>query len=42
MISKATQGSDWDKPFLDKSTEEKASILTEAILNITSYFIQSR
>ena len=31
MISKATQGSDWDKPFLDKSTEEKASILTKAL-----------
>ena len=28
MISKAIQGFDWDKAFLDKSTEEKASILT--------------
>ena len=31
MISKAIQGFDWDKAFLDKSTEEKASILTKAL-----------
>ena len=39
MISKAIQGFDWDKAFLDKSTEEKASILTKTILNIMSNFI---
>ena len=39
MISKAIQGFDWDKAFLDKSAEEKASILTKTILNIMSNFI---
>ena len=39
MISKAIQGFDWDKAFLDKSTKEKASILTKTILNIMSNFI---
>ena len=39
MISKATQGFDWDKAFLDKSTEEKVSILTKTILNIMGNFI---
>ena len=34
MISKAIQGFDWDKAFLEKGTEEKASILTKTILNI--------
>ena len=32
MISKAIQSFDWDKAFSDKSTDEKASILTKAIL----------
>ena len=39
MISKAIQGFDWDKAFLDEGTEEKASILTKTILNIMSNFI---
>ena len=39
MISRAIQGFNWDKAFLDKSTEEKASILAKAILNIMSNFI---
>ena len=39
MISKAIQGFDWDKAFLDNSTEEKASIFTKTILNIMSNFI---
>ena len=39
MISKAIQGFDWDKAFLDKSAKEKASILTKALLNIMSNFI---
>ena len=39
MIFKAIQGFDWDKAFLDKNTEEKASILTKTILNIMSNFI---
>ena len=39
MISKAIQGFDQDKAFLDKSTEEKASIFTKTILNIMSNFI---
>ena len=39
MISKTIQGFDWDKSFLDKSTDEKASILTKAVLNIMSNFI---
>ena len=34
MISKAIQGFNWDKTFSDKSTDEKASILTKAILNV--------
>ena len=29
MISKTIQSFDWDKALLDKSTEEKASILTK-------------
>ena len=39
MISKVIQGFNWDKAFLDNSTEEKASILTKAIFNIMSNFI---
>ena len=39
MISKAIRGFDWDKAVLDKSTEEKASVLTKTILNIMSNFI---
>ena len=39
MISKAMEGFDWDNGFSDKSTDEKASILTKAILNIISNFI---
>ena len=40
MISTAIQGFDWDKAFIDKSTEEKASVLlTKTILNIMSNFI---
>ena len=39
MISKAIQCFDWDKAFLEKSIEEKASILKKAILNIMSNFI---
>ena len=39
MISKAIQGFDWDKAFLDKGTEEKSSILTKSIFNIMSNFI---
>ena len=38
MISKVIQGFDWDKAFLDKSNEDKASILTKTILNIMSNF----
>ena len=33
------QGFDWDKAFSGKSTDEKASILAKAILNIMSNFI---
>ena len=36
MISTAIQGFDWDKAFLNKSTEEKASILAKTILNSMS------
>ena len=39
MITKAVQGFDWDNAFLDKSTEQKASILIKTILNIMSNFI---
>ena len=39
MISKAIQGFDLDKAFLDKSTKENAFILTKTILNIMSNFI---
>ena len=39
MVSKAIQGFDWDKAFLDKSTGEKVSIFTKTILNIMSNFI---
>ena len=39
MISKAIQGFDWDKEFLDRKAEEKASILTKTLLNIISNFI---
>ena len=34
MISKTIQGFNWNKTFSDKSTDEKASILTKAILNV--------
>ena len=36
---KAIEGFDWDKTFSDKSADEKASILTKAILNIIINFI---
>ena len=39
MISKAIQGLDWNKAFSDKSTDEKAFILTKAILNVMSNFV---
>ena len=42
MISKANQGFYWGKVFLDKSTEEKASILTKTIVNIMSNFIRNK
>ena len=40
ITSKAIQGFEWDKAFLDKNIEEKASILTNSILNFMSNFIQ--
>ena len=39
MISETIQGFDWDKAFSDKSTDEKASILTKATLSIMTTFI---
>ena len=39
MISEDIQSFDWDKAFLDKRAEEKASIFTKTILNIMSNFI---
>ena len=42
MITKAVQGFDWDNAFLDKSTEQKASILIKTILNIMSNFIPNK
>ena len=39
MFFKSISGSDRDKAFLDKSTEEKAYILTQTIINIMSNFI---
>ena len=39
MNSKTIEGFDWDKAFLDKNTDEKASILTKATLKIMSDFI---
>ena len=39
MISKSIQGFGWDKAFSDKNTDEKASILTKAILSIVNNFI---
>ena len=42
MISKAIQGFDWDKAFLDNGTEEKASILTKTTVNIMSNFILNK
>ena len=39
MISKTIEGFDRHKAFLDKSVDEKISILTKAILNIMSNFI---
>ena len=39
MISIAIEGFDWDKAFLDKSADEKTSILTKTILNIMGNFI---
>ena len=39
VFFKSISGSDRDKAFLDKSTEEKAYILTQTIINIMSNFI---
>ena len=39
MISKAIEGFDWDKAFLEKSANEKPSILPKPILNVMSSFI---
>ena len=39
MIFKAIEGFDWDKPFSGNSADEKASILTKAMVNIMSNFI---
>ena len=39
MISKAIEGFDWRKAFSEKSVDEKASILTQTLLNILSNFI---
>ena len=39
MIFKAIQGFDWVKALLDKSADEKTSILTKTILNIMSNFV---
>ena len=36
---KAIEGFDWDKAFSDNSADEKASILTKAILSISINFI---
>ena len=38
MIAKVTEGIDWNKAFLDKKADEKASILTKTISNIMSNF----
>ena len=39
MISRAIEGFDWNKAFSGKNIDEKASILTQTILNIMSNFI---
>ena len=39
MIFKAIQGFDWVKALLDKSADEKTSILTKTILNIMSNLV---
>ena len=39
IISKAIEAFDWDKAYLDKTADEKTSILTKTILNIISNFI---
>ena len=39
MISKAIESFDWVKAFLDKSFDEKISILKKTILNIMSNFV---
>ena len=41
MIPKAIEGFDWNKAFLNKSTEEKAFIFTKANINIMSNFISN-
>ena len=41
MIAKVIEGIDWDKAFLDKKTDEKASILIKTIFNIMSNFISN-
>ena len=42
MISKAIEDFDQDKPLSDKSTDEKASIVTKSILTIKSNFILNK
>ena len=41
MIPKAIEGFDWNKAFLNKSTEEKAFIFTKVNINIMSNFISN-
>ena len=41
MISRAIEGFDWNKAFSGKNIDEKASILTQTILNIMSNFIRN-
>ena len=41
MIAKVIEDIDWDNAFLDKKTDEKASILTKTIFNIMSNFISN-
>ena len=41
MIAKVIEDIDWDNAFLDKKTDEEASILTKTIFNIMSNFISN-
>ena len=41
MTSRAIEGFDWNKAFSGKNIDEKASILTQTILNIVSNFISN-